>query len=81
MRYKSNTKLCFLKDYIQKVAVFHVRIVTMETKRCNISSDIIWNHLSTKTTFVFIMCCDRNESILFHFCQYSGSSTDLRAGG
>jgi cold shock CspA family protein len=31
-------------------------------------------------TFGFIICCERNESIFFHFSQYSGSSSDLRAG-
>lgn len=31
-------------------------------------------------TFGFIICCERNESIFFHFSQYSGNSSDLRAG-
>lgn len=31
-------------------------------------------------TFGFIICCERNESIFFHFSQYSGNSSDLRPG-
>ena len=36
---------------------------------------------SVQPTFGFIICCERNESIFFHFSQYSGNSSDLRAGG
>lgn len=31
-------------------------------------------------SFGFITCCERNESIFFHFSQYSGSSTELVQG-
>ena len=32
-------------------------------------------------SFGFITCCERNESIFFHFSQYSGDAGELRPGG
>lgn len=35
---------------------------------------------SLQQSFGFITCCERNESIFFHFSQYSGKASDLGPG-
>ena len=37
--------------------------------------------LLLQQSFGFITCCERNESIFFHFSQYSGDAGELRPGG
>ncbi len=34
----------------------------------------------TQQSFGFITCCERNESIFFHFSQFSGPTSDLAQG-
>ena len=36
---------------------------------------------SPQHSFGFITCCERNESIFFHFSQYNGNTAELRPGG
>ena len=52
-----------------------------QTKKLYLSTHIPFICRILQPTFGFIICCERNESIFFHFSQYSGSSSDLRAGG
>ena len=35
----------------------------------------------SQASFGFITCCERNESIFFHFSQFGGDPTELQLGG
>lgn len=48
--------------------------------QCNTTLTLTIKLFILQQSFGFITCCERNESIFFHFSQYSGKASDLSHG-